>query len=232
MTDDSSKDARIIDSWRANADPWTDAVRGNRIESRVMVTNRAIVDAVMSRSPVTVLDIGCGEGWLVRALAERGVRAIGVDVVPVLIEQAKQAGGGEFRIASYEDIAAGAIDVKVDVAVANFSLIGKESVENLLRHLPGLLNPRGAVIVQTLHPVSSCGDLPYEDGWRTGSWAGFSEDFTDPAPWYFRTVESWTRLIADSGLRLIETREPIDPRSGQPASIIYIAEKLDTLREF
>ena len=224
MTDDSSNDARIIDSWRANADPWSNAVRGDQIESRVLITNRAIVDAVMSRSPVTVLDIGCGEGWLVRALAGRGVRAIGVDVVPALIEQAKQAGGGEFGIASYDDIAGGAIDVKVNVAVANFSLIGKESVENLLRHVPGLLYPAGALIIQTLHPISSCGELPYEDGWRTGSWAGFSDDFTDPAPWYFRTLESWTRLLENSGLRVIETREPIDPRSGKPASVIFIAE--------
>ena len=224
MTDDSSNDARIIDSWRANADPWSNAVRDNRIESRVLVTNRAIVDAVMSRSPATVLDIGCGEGWLVRALAERGVSAIGVDVVPGLIERAAQAGAGEFRVASYDDIAAGAIDLKVDVAVANFSLIGEESVENLLRCVPGLLNPRGALIVQTLHPISSSGELPYEDGWRPGSWAGFGDDFTDPAPWYFRTLESWERLLEDSGLRVTETREPVDPRSGKPASVIFVAQ--------
>ena len=64
-----------------------------------------------SAAPSTVLDIGCGEGWLVRALAERGIRAIGVDVVPSLIERATQAGGGEFRVASYEMIAAGALDL-------------------------------------------------------------------------------------------------------------------------
>ena len=216
-----------MDSWRANADPWSRAVRGNQIESRVLVTNAAIVDAVLSRSPASILDIGCGEGWLVRALAEHGVRAIGVDAVPQLIEHAKEAGGGEFRLASYDDLAAGALNVKVDVAVANFSLIGKETVESLLRHLRALLNPGGAVIIQTLHPISSCGDLPYEDGWRTGSWAGFSEDFTDPAPWYFRTLESWRRLLEDSGFAVTETREPIDPRSGKAASVIFAAEKLE-----
>ena len=220
--DDSSNDARIVQSWQANVRPWVSAVRGNEIESRALVTNRAIIDAVMSRSPASVLDIGCGEGWLVRALAERGVRGLGVDVVPALIEQAKEAGGGEFRIASYDDIADGALHITVDVAVANFSLIGKEAVEKLLRHLPNLLNPRGAVVIQTLHPISACGELAYEDGWREGSWAGFSEDFIDPAPWYFRTLESWTRLLEDSGFIVTETREPVHPRSGQPASVIFI----------
>lgn len=226
MSTDPLSDARIVDSWHKNASPWTTAVRDNQIESRRLVTNRAIVDAVLSRSPppVSALDIGCGEGWLVRALAEHGVSVIGVDVVPALIEQAKQAGGGEFRVASYEAIAAGELDVTVDVAIANFSLIGKESVESLIRRVPSLLNPRGALVIQTLHPRVTCGELPYEDGWRSGSWAGFSDDFSDPAPWYFRTMESWVKLLIDSGLRLLESREPLHPTSGKPASVIFIAE--------
>ena len=227
MSDDPLSDARVIDSWLKNASPWTNAVRENQIESRRLVTNEAIVDAVLSRSPKTALDIGCGEGWLVRALADRGVQATGVDVVPSLIEQAKKAGGGQFRVVSYEAIAAGELDVKVDVAVANFSLIGKESVETLVARVPRLLNAGGAFVVQTLHPLVARGDLPYEDGWRTGSWAGFSEEFSDPAPWYFRTVESWTKLLAVSGLKLTDTREPLHPGTGKPASIIFVAEPAD-----
>jgi 2-polyprenyl-3-methyl-5-hydroxy-6-metoxy-1,4-benzoquinol methylase len=224
MISDPLSDARIVDSWLKNASPWTTAVRENQIASRALVTNKAIVDAVLSRSPRTVLDIGCGEGWLARALAEHGVSAVGVDVVPALIEQARKAGGGEFRIQSYADIAAGRLDVSVDLVVANFSLIGKESVEGVIRRAPSLLNSRGSLVIQTLHPVASCGDESYADGWRTGSWAGFSEEFSDPAPWYFRTMESWEVLLADSGFRILETREPVHPETGKPASVIFIAE--------
>jgi 2-polyprenyl-3-methyl-5-hydroxy-6-metoxy-1,4-benzoquinol methylase len=217
-------DAQIVDSWHRNARAWTAAVRAGQIESRRLVTNTAILEAVLGLSPVSVLDIGCGEGWLARALAEHGVSVIGVDVVPALVEQAKQAGGGEFRIASYDQIAAGVVAAKVDVAVANFSLIGKDSVERLLASVPNLLNPRGALVIQTLHPHVASGALPYEDGWRAGSWMGCGDDFTDPAPWYFRTLESWMKLLSDSGFRLIESREPVDPRSREPASVIFIAE--------
>jgi len=76
MTDPLS-DAKIIESWRKNAAPWTNAVREGQIESRRLVTNQAIIDAVISRAPRTALDIGCGEGWLVRALAERGIQTTG-----------------------------------------------------------------------------------------------------------------------------------------------------------
>ncbi len=224
MSSDNLSDARIVDSWHKNASPWTEAVRENQIESRRLVTNQAIVDAIMSRSPRTVLDIGCGEGWLVRALAERGVRATGVDVVPALVEQATRAGGGEFRVASYEQIAAGELVIEVDVIVANFALIGKESVEGIIRRAPELLTENGALIIQTLNPVVAGGDLPYEDGWRQGSWAGFSNQFSDPAPWYFRTMESWKRLLADSGFSRVEVREPIHPGTGKPASVIFIGQ--------
>lgn len=226
---DRLSDAKIIESWQKNAAPWTAAVRENKIESRTLVTDRAILDAIIGRDPGSVLDIGCGEGWLVRALAERGIRATGVDAVPALIEQAKREGGGDpgdFRLASYEAIAAGELQISVDVAVANFALLGKESVERLLEHAPDLLAPRGALIIQTLHPVVACGDLPYMDGWRAGSWAGFSADFTDPAPWYFRTLESWIRLLGASGFRVVEMREPPHPITRKPASVVFIAEKV------
>jgi 2-polyprenyl-3-methyl-5-hydroxy-6-metoxy-1,4-benzoquinol methylase len=213
-------DAQVIASWSNNADPWTAAVRGDEIESRRLVTNQAIVDAVRRRAPRTGLDIGCGEGWLVRALD--GVQMTGVDVVPGLVEQARRAGGGDFRVLSYEQIARGELALEVDVAVCNFSLIGKESVDGVVGAARGLLAPGGALIVQTLHPLAACGDAPYADGWRAGSWAGFSAGFVDPPPWYFRTLESWVRLFRDAGLQLAELREPIHPVSGKPASLILV----------
>ena len=220
---DPLSDAKVIDSWEQNAAPWTSAVRGNRIESRSLVTNKAIIDAVMSRSPGSVLDIGCGEGWLIRALAEFGVEGIGVDAIPALIEQAARAAGGDFRVMSYEQIAKGELDVRVDVAVANFSLIGKEAVDDLVAIVPTLLAPRGSFIIQTLHP-SAAGDSVNVDSWRTGNWNGFSSDFTDPAPWYSRTMGTWTDLLRKTGCRTLEVREPMHPETKKPASVVFIAD--------
>jgi SAM-dependent methyltransferase len=219
-------DEQVVEAWQANAAPWTDAVRGRKIESRNLVTDSAILDAVTSVNPQTVLDIGCGEGWLARALADRGIKSIGVDVVPELIEKAISLGGGDFRVASYEEIGNGKLDVKVDACIANFSLIGGDAVDKLVARIPELLNRNGSFIVQAPHPVVATGDLPYSDGWREGSWAGCGTGFSKPAPWYFRTVESWVKLMRGSRLQVVDLREPMHPVTGKPASLIIIAKSL------
>jgi 2-polyprenyl-3-methyl-5-hydroxy-6-metoxy-1,4-benzoquinol methylase len=220
---DAARDAEIVVSWRKNAEAWTRAVRDQEIESRRVATDAAILKAVRARAPRVVLDVGCGEGWLTRALAAEGARVTGVDAVPALVERARGAGGGDFRVMTYEDVAAGALGVAYDAAVCNFSLIGKDPVDRLVRAMPSVLASGGALFVQTVHPLMTTGDLPYVDGWREGSWAGFGAEFTDPAPWYFRTVETWVALIVSAGLRLEGLREPIHPVTGRPASILFTA---------
>lgn len=218
----SLTDAAILSSWSRNAAPWTAAVRGGEIESRRLVTDAAIVEAVRSRAPRTGLDLGCGEGWLVRALPE--VQMVGVDAIDSLVEQARAAGGGDFRTMSYEQVAQGQLALAVDVAICNFSLIGNEAVDGLLGAAPSYLRPGGMLIVQTVHPVMACGDAPYADGWRAGSWAGFSDDFADAPPWYFRTIASWVALFGKHGLRVVELREPVHPRTGKPVSLILCGQ--------
>lgn len=217
-------DAKIIDSWLKNTAPWTEAVRSGAIASRTLATNQAIVDAVRSRSPRSGVDIGCGEGWLVRALDS--VAMVGVDVVPGLIDEARRASpeGGDFRVMSYEDLAAGKLNATFDVAVCNFSLLGKESVEALFQSTGAFLRPGGSMIVQTIHPLAACDEGEYRDGWREGSWAGFSTAFSDPAPWYFRTLGGWLSLFSLNGMRLVEVREPLHPETGKPLSLIMIGE--------
>ena len=100
-------DRQIVTSWHTNARPWVQAVQNAEIESRTLVTNQAIIHAVTSLTPRCVLDLGCGEGWLARALAARGLEVVGIDVVPALIAEARQRGGGQFQLCSYEDVAAG-----------------------------------------------------------------------------------------------------------------------------
>jgi 2-polyprenyl-3-methyl-5-hydroxy-6-metoxy-1,4-benzoquinol methylase len=223
MSANQRSELQIVESWTVNAIPWANAVRERKIESRRLVTDAAIVDLIRHRAPKSILDMGCGEGWLARALASDGIEIHGIDAVPALIEEARKAGGGSFQVLSYEEIAAGRLRLAVDLIVCNFCLFGKESVELLLRALAPLLHPNGAVMIQTLHPLLACAELPYQSGWREGTWAGIDGAFSQPAPWYFRTVESWIELFQASGLRLTDVREPLSPKTLKPVSMIFVA---------
>jgi len=215
-------DQQIIESWKKNAQPWVSAVREGEIESRLLVTNKVIIDAILAGAPKTVLDVGCGEGWLVRELGKAGINSLGVDVIPELIAFAEKEGGGRFRQLSFEQLSPDVLKEKFDVIACNFSLLGDESVSHLFQQAPFLLHKAGSFIVQTIHPVAACGEEKYEDGWREGSWTGFSSKFRDPAPWYFRTLETWKSLFLQNGFRLSKILEPINPKTKIPASIVFI----------
>jgi 2-polyprenyl-3-methyl-5-hydroxy-6-metoxy-1,4-benzoquinol methylase len=223
----SDNEAHILASWHANALPWIDEVRAGRIETRRLVTDRAVIDAILATDPRMVLDLGCGEGWLCRALSDRGIEATGVDAIPELVATARRAGGADYHVLTYAQVQAGALQRSFDAVVCNFSLLGETSVDDLVGAVPRLLNPDGVFVVQTLHPVTACGTHPYEDGWRDGSWSGFSDTFADPAPWYFRTIESWVELFRNNRLRLSRLVEPCHPETGQPASVIFVLQGSD-----
>jgi 2-polyprenyl-3-methyl-5-hydroxy-6-metoxy-1,4-benzoquinol methylase len=219
------REAALIWSWMANADAWTRAVREGRIASRRLATDAAIVEAVAERKPGRVLDLGCGEGWLMRALTERGIEAIGLDVSLELVMAAEETGGGRYRCCSYEELVddptrAGG---PYDAIACNFSLLGEDLVP-LLRALRGNLAPGGALIIQTVHPWTAAGAEGYADGWRTETFDAFGDDFAEPMPWYFRTLASWVDALRDGGFRVTALREPIHPETGQPASLVMVAE--------
>ncbi len=214
-------DQKIIDSWQGNVLPWVRAIRDGEIVSRTQITNQAIIDVICQYVPKTVLDIGCGEGWLTRELDACGIATLGVDVVTEMIAAAEQTGAGRYRVLAYEDISASTLAEKFDLLVCNFSLLGKESVVQVFQQATDLLNPSGSLIVQTLHPEITCGDQAYVDGWREGSWAGFNDAFRDPAPWYFRTVESWLGLFDKHGFAVPGVIEPRVVANAPPVSIIF-----------
>ncbi|MEN0064599.1 MAG: methyltransferase domain-containing protein [Myxococcota bacterium] len=219
MSDATPKAAWQLRSWRSNADAWAEVIRTHGIASRT-VTNRAIAEAVRRVDADRAVDLGCGEGWLVRTLLEDGIDAMGVDATEELIRHAQTSGPGRYVVATYDEIAEGALgELRTDLVISNFALLDELGTARLVHHVPKLLRPAGTFLIQTAHPWS-VGGL-YQSGWRTGSWEGFGDAFVDPAPWYFRTLANWLTLFTAAGLRLIEVLEPMSDATGQPASILF-----------
>lgn len=225
MTDSEFSDEKVLHSWRRNAAPWQRAIENAEIGSRIRVTDAAIVAAALTHRPRTALDVGCGEGWLCRALESEGIETWGVDGVPELVAAARDKSGGlgqRFMEMRYEEMESARFPLRFDLLVCNFSLIGEASVERVLAAAIDLLEPGGYLLIQTLHPCWGA-DGDYRSGWRSGTWKGFNDEFSDAPPWYFRTLGDWIALLGEKGLPLSRLDEPVDPETGTPASIIFHA---------
>jgi 2-polyprenyl-3-methyl-5-hydroxy-6-metoxy-1,4-benzoquinol methylase len=223
--DAADRSARMRLGWDSNAAAWTEAVRERRIASRRDGTDAAIVAAVLRTAPSSVLDVGCGEGWLARALAAAGCRVVGIDASESLLASARNLGGGTFVAMTYDALPARAAELggPFDVAVCNFSLLDA-ALAPLFDALRSLLGADGRLVIQTAHPWIACGGEPYADGWREETFAGFGDGFTAPMPWYFRTLASWVDGIAASRFAIARIAEPVDAGSGRPLSLLIEAK--------
>ena len=213
-------DQQLLRSWEDNATAWIDAVRQRRIASREAATNQALIEQVLALAPRTVLDIGCGEGWLTRELARHGIAVSGFDAVESLVASAREQGGGFFYQFTYDDMARGRINLRADVLVCNFSLLGKAPEERMLRRLPSHIEPGGALLIQTVHPQTQ--DDP-QAGWREEDWRAFGDGFTTASPWYYRPPNQWRALLTEAGFTSVDELEIIHPTDKTPLSLILVA---------
>lgn len=223
-----SKNERIIESWLANADAWIDTIQYQLIKSRENVTNKAIVNEVQSLYPTRVLDMGCGEGWLCRKLADEGINTVGIDGSPPLIKEAKRLHDGEYYEMTYEEFTdqPKPFSYTFDVAVFNFSLLAKE-IDSLLLSVKDVLSSKGHLVIQTLHPFNF--GHPYVNHWKEENYEKMRAGYKKSMPWYFRTMSGWKNVLNDAGLTIVDLVEPINSETLKPESLILVCQKSESI---
>ncbi len=134
-----------------------------------------------------VIELGCGSGLLTRHLAEAGVRVIGTDASPAMLELAREhAPGAEaIRRLTLPDDPIPDADAIVSVGHVLSYLPDEASVDRALTHVADALRPGG------LLALDLC-DLAYNEarrdatsvGWTGDGWALVTE-FSMPSPTRF-----------------------------------------------
>lgn len=115
--------------------------------------NRRLHEAILSAFRIdseTVLDVGCGGGWIASALLPLGKRVISFDVAFGNVEKVSQKHKAENHFGVVGDVlnlpfADGSLDAVVSAEVIEHVLDTKAFVENLVR----VLKPGGRAIIST-----------------------------------------------------------------------------------
>lgn len=226
--------AALASSWSKNAGNWTKAVREGLIPSRGAGTDDAILDAVCSQKPQHFLDVGCGEGWLVRRVVQSSAcKAIGIDGSAQLIDDARQADpDGCYKVISYSELINGSagFDEVFDVIAFNYALFDEDAPKLLASVMP-YLSETGRVVIQTLHPWAAAQDGGYRDVWRSEDFSTFKNQNWTAMPWYFRTLASWHEVVRTAGLTLLQLSEPAATLGGLPLSLLLVCRPLECFED-
>jgi 2-polyprenyl-3-methyl-5-hydroxy-6-metoxy-1,4-benzoquinol methylase len=99
MSDGSLDEAR--ERWNLLADDWRLQVGGDGDSNRRLNSDPVLWEFAGDVSGLSVLDAGCGTGYLSRKLRERGARVTGVDFAERMVETARADHPGiDFRVDS------------------------------------------------------------------------------------------------------------------------------------
>lgn len=213
-------------SWNKNALEWNALLERQGIASR-RHTNRAIIDTIVGLGLKKVADIGCGEGWLCRALAENHIETVGFDATKSLLDIAKTKGSQTFVLSSFEDIinGNGLKGAPYDGAVFNFCIYQKDGLLLLFTQVLNNLKGNGVLLIQTLHPYYLLThNLPYTSQWIPDAWQGLEGNFVEGHQWYARTLQDWSSLLSSFTNCTYEMLEVVN-EEGHPISLIIILKK-------
>ncbi|MEO0513203.1 MAG: pseudouridine synthase [Planctomycetota bacterium] len=104
-----------------------------------------------------LVDIACGEGTLCRRLSEQGVRCLGVDASPGLVDAARARGGGpRYEVADARDLAPIAElmgETRATAASCVMAAMNIDPLRPLLEGAANLLEPGAPLVLVMLHPA-------------------------------------------------------------------------------
>jgi ubiquinone/menaquinone biosynthesis C-methylase UbiE len=203
--------------WDENAEVWTELVRKGYDHYRDGLNTPAFFSMLPDVDGLDGLDVGCGEGYNTRLLAERGARMTGVDISPTFVRHASQAEeadamGIHYEVASAVDLPFE--DASFDLATAFMSLMDIPETERVLAEIFRVLRPGGFLQFCISHP---CFETPYRKTLRDESGRAYARGVGG----YFRTmngeVEEWLFSGAPPEVRA-STRPFRVPRFTRPLS--------------
>ena len=198
VLDTGALEAISIDTlkhYENRADDFWEGTRGHDVTQNI----DALLQSIEGEPPYAILDFGCGPGRDLKAFAERGHRAVGLEGAARFAEMARQYSDSEVW---HQDF------LKLDLppeafdgVFANASLfhVPTQELPRVLMQLRATLKPRGVLFASNPHGDNS-------EGWNRGRYGAFHD------------LETWRGFMIAAGFNEIAHyyRPPGLPLEQQP----------------
>ena len=181
--------------YNQRAEAFWEGTRGYDVTQNIA----AMLSHIRGEPPLTLLDFGCGPGRDLKALAELGHVAIGLDGAPRFVEMARTHSGCEVWLQDF--LALDLPERHFDGVFANASLFHapRSELPRVLRALRATVKPGGVLFSSIPHGAD-------QEGWSDGRYG------------VFHAPESWRQFGSAAGFIELERyyRPSGAPRGEQP----------------
>lgn len=163
ITDTKKFKNQNISEWIANSDFWLQGnmrhindVKGKAVE----IIQLLLSHTTNSKGKGTLVDVGCGEGWIYRAIKEANiaVKYYGIDFnepfITELNKRYKKEKEAVFLVDDIEEKEIKELAGKADVVVNAFNFFEIPDLEKAMLHTSGLIKDNGYLLILTIDPIT------------------------------------------------------------------------------
>lgn len=211
---------QVRSSWDSKANDWQIQVGDDGDWNRRLNSDPVLFEMLGKVRHRSVLDAGCGTGYLSRKLARAGADVIGVDLSAEMIRLARHSAPElDFRIDDCSTLST-IEEGSMDAIVSNYVLMDTPNLQDAVDSMFRVLRPKGIAVLVFSHPCfpQSRGTVHpdesisyhwthsyYEQSQQQDKpWSHFKTDFL----WYHRPLQDYWSAFRSSGFLVEDFREP------------------------
>ena len=180
---------RNMDKVKKTFDSWASSGRSELMEKEHSKNVLKFLNSISFSKPFSFLDVGCGNGWVVRKISQLDncKKAVGIDKSKKMILRAnlKKKSNNESYVVS--DVISWKYNGKFDYIFSMESLYYSSPMESALKKIYRLLKPKGQFF---------CGTDFYKDNKATTQWAKMMN-----LPLDLRSKNQWKNMFKEVGFK-------------------------------
>jgi len=179
-----------MDGVRKTFDEWAQNGRAELMEAEHGKNVSKFLNSVSFEDSFTFLDVGCGNGWVVRKIVKENKckKATGIDKSKKMIIQAKNKIDNKEEEFIHTDIESWEYKGKFDYVFSMEALYYSDSIEKSLRKIFRLLKPGGQFF---------CGTDFYTDNKATVRWKDIMK-----IQMHLHSKKEWKKFFQDAGFQV------------------------------